>query len=97
MARYIDADSLLKRIFPYDLVDKKQYALNAQSVYNAIESSSAADVVPVVRCKDCKRFVDNKEARVQYCTRELKNLRVKPDDFCSYGERKEQCQEERRP
>lgn len=46
------------------------------------------DAVPVVRCKDCKRFVENKEALVTYCKRELKNLYVKPDDFCSYGERK---------
>ena len=46
-----------------------------------------ADVVEVVRCKDCKSFVENKEARVTYFRRELKNLTVKPNDFCSCGER----------
>lgn len=46
MARYIDADLLLKKLFPYDVVDKKQYAINAQAVYNAIEGASTADVVP---------------------------------------------------
>lgn len=50
-----------------------------------------ADVVEVVRCKDCRMFVDNKSALTTYCTRECKNLNVKPDDFCSYGERK--CEE----
>lgn len=47
-----------------------------------------ADVVEVVRCKACKSFVENKEARVTYCRRELKNLTVKPNDFCSYGGRR---------
>ena len=48
----------------------------------------SADVVEVVRCKDCRMFVDNKEALVAYCKRVCKNLTVNPSDFCSYGERK---------
>ena len=42
----------------------------------------------VVRCKDCRRYaIDNKGE--QYCpfTRGLR--KPKPDDFCSYGERKD--------
>lgn len=46
-----------------------------------------SNFVEVVRCKDCRRFVDNKEAYVMYCTRELKNLNVKPNDFCSFAEK----------
>ena len=87
MARYIDADSLLKRMFPYDLVDKKQYALNAQAVYNVIESSSTADVVPVVYCKDCKHLTDD-----GLCFKNIGGVGYKKprqDDFCSYGERRE--------
>lgn len=34
MPRYIDADELIKKIFPYDGVDKKEYSINAQAVYN---------------------------------------------------------------
>ena len=49
----------------------------------------SADVVEVVRCKDCGMFVDNKEALVTYCKRECKNLTVNPSDFCSYGERRD--------
>lgn len=44
--------------------------------------------VKIVRCKDCKFFVENKEARVTYCNRELKQLYATADGFCSYGERK---------
>ena len=90
MARYIDADSLLKRMFPYDLVDKKQYALNAQAVYNAIESSSTADVVEVVRCKDCKWYAPNNDGFWYGCAFDTRNGADRPsdNDFCSYGERK---------
>lgn len=87
MARYIDADSLLKRMFPYDLVDKKQYALNAQAVYNVIESSSVADVVEVVRCKDCGHLTED-----GFCFKSINGVggykKPRPDDFCSCGERK---------
>ena len=58
------------------------------AVADDINKISAADVVEVVRCKDCRMFVDNKSALTTYCTRECKNLNVKPDDFCSYGERR---------
>lgn len=55
-----------------------------------------SDFVKVVRCKDCDHV--NIEVRDYamylpkqcelYC--ELDELPVKPDDFCSYGERKEE-------
>ena len=45
----------------------------------------AADVVPVVRCKDCKYNVGTKK-----CLNPDSFFAVpKDDDFCSYGERKE--------
>lgn len=54
----------------------------------------AADVVPVVRCKDCKWFVDNNGGEWYGC-KMFQVVRItpedapKPDDFCSYGERKD--------
>lgn len=53
----------------------------------------SVDVVEVVRCKDCNLFVNNEKALVTYCTRECKNLTVKPDDYCSYGIKKEGAEE----
>jgi hypothetical protein len=32
----IDRNELLKKLFPYDAVDKKNYSINAQAVYNAV-------------------------------------------------------------
>ena len=50
----------------------------------------ANDVVPVVRCKDCKHC--RKDAFFDYCdkySRPFDKLYVEKDHFCSYGERKE--------
>ena len=50
------------------------------------------DVVPVVRCKDCKYFIPKVDGTVGFCKcgevcGYLTTMRV-ADDFCSYGERK---------
>ena len=52
------------------------------------ETLIANDVVPVVRCKDCKHY--EKDGSIYRCV-DWKGLfgNCKPDDFCSYGERKD--------
>ena len=45
MARYIDADALIKKIFPYDGVDKRHYSINAKAIYDAINAAPTADIV----------------------------------------------------
>lgn len=84
MPKYIERDSLLKKA---KSLQNKLFAVPL--ILDAIEYAPAADVVEVVRCRECELFVDNKKALVQYCKRECKNLSVKPYDFCSYGKRKE--------
>lgn len=60
----------------------------------AIGKLPAADVVPVVRCKDCKWFADNNGGEWYGC-KMFQVVRItpedapKPDDFCSYGERRD--------
>lgn len=50
-----------------------------------LEKLPAADVAPVVRCKDCKYNRGSKK-----CLNPDSFFAVpKDDDFCSYGERKE--------
>ena len=46
MAIYIDADALIKTIFPCDVVDPKCYSINAKTIYEAIKKAPTADVVP---------------------------------------------------
>lgn len=65
---------------------------------DAVHFVPAADVVEVVRCKDCKNAYINSfsaQSGIAVC-RFLANRSngelaiVQQDDFCSYGERKEQ-------
>lgn len=60
-----------------------------------IDQIPLADVSPVVRCKDCKHYREFRTKRykqpMRMCYRMGKydmEYRVKPDDFCSYGEKR---------
>lgn len=62
-------------------------------IHDALTGIPAADVVPVVRCRDCR-----KRRKDGYCTKFIQNISgiasawymPQDDDFCSYGERREQ-------
>ena len=72
-------------------------------VRHAIENAPAIDAVPVVRCKDCRKFApysdrfkneypDSKDGACMMllmCVYEWQDAGRYNDDFCSYGERKE--------
>lgn len=90
MKKYIDADALIKKIFPYDVVDPKCYSINAKAVYEEIKRSPSADVVEVVRCKDCKHYKTPECAMwLECCTCGGQWDWCNPNDYCSYGERSE--------
>lgn len=57
-----------------------------QCVKTALKNAPTADVVPVVRCKDCKRARPLIFKNFYFC-RKYRVCR-KTDDYCSYGERK---------
>jgi hypothetical protein len=48
----------------------------------------SADVVEVVRCKDCRKCSYDPLFNYFWCNLTLGTRRVKPDDFCSYGEKR---------
>lgn len=60
-----------------------------------IKALPAADVVPVVRCKDCKHFnhermeCENEAVSTDHEGGAQYSLNFWLDDFCSYGERKD--------
>ena len=65
-----------------------------ERAYAEIREMPAADVAEVVRCKDCKWFADNNGGEWYGCkmfhvVRITPEDAPKPDDFCSYGERRE--------
>lgn len=90
--RYIDADSL-----------KAEFTGNFACEYPAplvkalIDNQPSEDAVKVVRCKDCKYFLDKQRKNHQgVCMCEVKDTTYAAEfysyanDFCSYGERKEE-------
>ena len=63
-----------------------------------IEDARTADVAEVVRCRDCKYYRNHPNGLCYLHTEPKENERgysgeavcVEPDDFCSYGERREE-------
>ena len=99
MDEYIEREKLYKRIS-----DIRIYASVArqsgkdlsgellkfyrEAVLKAIADAPAADVVEVVRCKDCRHSALTSIDGVFYCFKA--NNTVKREDFCSCSERREQ-------
>ena len=90
MGGYIKRDTAIRAVMAAKWVDGSDGAMAMEIV----ASPPAADVAPVVRCKDCKWFVDNNGGEWYGC-KMFQVVRItpedapKPDDFCSYGERKD--------
>ena len=86
MAEYIEREAAIEAIMsePPDAHYPQWYA-------EKIKSIPAADVAPVVRCRDCKHAWIHPCGYV-YCHRDGRNayeMTFNLDSFCSYGERKE--------
>ena len=79
MAEYIDREALLLRI---DCHGTNKFGMLDEDIRVFVKEQPTADVAPVVRCKECKwaggDFVCYRGVMVQH----------KPEDFCSYGERR---------
>ena len=58
------------------------------AVRSILHSAKAIDAVPVVRCRECNHC-DPENYHCDHHMGTAAPLRRKPDDFCSYGERKE--------
>ena len=101
MSRYIDADLLSKEteesmhLNPHkDPVHRGMHAHEHRHFLLMISKQPEVDVVPVVRCKDClySYKVDSREPMYdcRHICRWGCNQWLGSDDFCSYGERKEE-------
>ena len=74
-----------------DVFKVPEYADGWNSAVEIIQNAPTADVVEVVRCKDCKYYEQdpyNPEPDMM-CRHWCDWLPTDPDDYCSYGERKE--------
>lgn len=91
--RLIDADELYKKFIDGESDTEQERSANQLARY-LIRHSSSVDAVPVVRCRECRHCRETRTKRygnlICRCTRMGKHdmdYPVKPDDFCSYGER----------
>lgn len=80
MTKYIDAHNLAKVY-----MGKGKDKLRLAAVINELEFAPTADVVEVVRCKDCAV----PHNRWTGCPK-LNGLVTHPEFYCSYGERRKE-------
>lgn len=90
----------MSRYINYDALDYKNWNMIGKSsdfidgvVYmgQRIEEAPSIDIV---FCKECRYFIDNlteddTDEAYDACRWDWKRQMPRPDDFCSYGERKE--------
>ena len=93
MARLIDADKLIDFIDVGHLRHSGELCYSETNVANLLLHAPTVDAVEIVRCRDCKHYKPQKksahwENRTNYCNRVV-TIKMQPDDFCSYGERKD--------
>ena len=93
MPRYIDADTVVTIQVYNDMTE--EYGTKRVTIADAIDEWSDegcppfADVVEVVRCKDCK-YHENERIDMVYCPAVLGvGSWVENDWFCKDGERRE--------
>ena len=82
MADYIKREDALA------IVEKNQYCfVNESTIDKDLRALPAADVVEVVRCKDCVHRVTDEDTCIRWC---IANGGIRDDDFfCADGKRKE--------
>lgn len=82
MSRYIDADAM-KADLDTIRTGSSYFDDFRQTLKGYIDIQPTADVVKVVRCKDCKHLYKDGECPLRtWFTHD-------DDDYCSYGERKD--------
>ena len=87
MARLIDADKLIDFIDVGHLRYPGELCYSEVDVANILLHAPTVDAVPVVRCRECKHC-DPENYHCDHPMGTAAPLRRKPDDFCSYGEKR---------
>lgn len=83
--RLIDAGGLWSDIM---MLPHNGDIISSEEVEQAIKDAQTVDAVEVVRCKDCKYRADELDCGNYLCNRKMIGM-VRPNDFCSFGERKD--------
>ena len=87
MAEYIERGDVIKIINHEKIIP----LIHREILQEKVKLQPTADVVEVVRCKDCQHYIDGKCYVSNRKPRFAYNVNIhsrKEDDYCSYGERK---------
>ena len=94
---YIEREALVQRLAVSPLLSQMRAScFLKEGVLDIIQKFPAADVVEVVRCKDCKHWRYKTVERIEhyecniFCGAYGRGYPTDADDFCSYGERKDE-------
>ena len=85
--RLIDANAFLKDILTAG-IGKTIIEYSESDIGYMIRKRPTVDAVEVVRCRECKHC-DPENYHCDHPMGTAAPLKRKPDDFCSYGERKD--------
>ena len=83
MSDYIKREDAIKEVNTWSMFGN-------DNLESRLKRLPSADVVEVVRCKDCEHCEKRRTANCLtffYCLRQ--ECSIKDNDYCSYGERKE--------
>ena|GEM_PF-389100 len=88
VSKYIDREALVAEFKRLELGENSFIErVFADGVYAIIEQFPAADVAPVVRCKDCEYSYD--EISYLCCSHGVcVDCEVPPNFYCAYGKRR---------
>ena len=106
MAKYIEADALMKdleskRLVFDDPVNFKEAQIRADAlkkqgaiIRETIENAPAADVVKVIRCRDCDYFSEGMAVGICKRVEDKPIIPIPCDHFCSFGRRREESKDQ---
>lgn len=99
MSRYIDADALIETIRNFvdtmSVCTSTEYCTGLRfmkkQAIEAVENAPTVDAVPVVRCRECKRWgspipIEMKEEGYGYCGGLWTNTHE--NEYCAWGKRR---------
>ena len=87
--RLIDANTLLRHKRKMSGADFGGEFWDEAVLASDIKNAPTVDAVEVVRCQYCKYYEIHKPKVLENCERNGYLIPMKPNDFCSYGKRKE--------
>lgn len=71
------------------LMDASLSSVDEDTILDLVDSVPTVDAVVVTRCKDCEHLVNATVNANSFLICDISDMEIAPDDFCSYGERRE--------